>query len=454
MPFWRVEFLLLLAASLLALRLARGPAARRVLLTLAGLAFYAWWDLRFLPLLGGAALADWAVALGLTHAGGQRRRKALFAAGLACRLGLLAFFKYAGFFLDAAPGSSVWLILPLGLSFQTFSAITYLAAVYSGRLAARRNPLEVLCLATFFPTLAAGPIVRAEQLLPQLDALAAPTAGDLYDGFRRFSMGLFKKLVLADRLGRYVAEIYGNAGAYDAASTWAAALAYALQIYLDFSGYSDMAVGVGRMLGLRLPENFDFPYAARNPAEFWRRWHMSLSAWIRDYVYIPLGGSRRGRARTLANIMLAMILCGAWHGSGWTFVLWGTLHGLGLCLHRIWRERSDRRAPSALTGLLSRAGCTLFAGLCWIPFRAEDLSQTRRIFAALVQGGPAHWVHPFVWAALGLTLAAHALRALGREDALLLRGARWYAPAALLSLVWLAVIFAAEGFTPFLYARF
>jgi len=260
--------------------------------------------------------------------------------------------------------------------------------------------------------------------------------------------------VLADRLGLYVNEIYGNAGAYDAASTWAAVAAYALQIYLDFSGYSDMAIGATRMLGVRLPENFDFPYAARNPSEFWRRWHISLSAWIRDYVYIPLGGSRLGPARTLANLMLDMLLCGAWHGSGWGFVVWGGLHGLGLCAHRLWRELRGRRGHSPLSGGLAWAGCTLFASLCWIPFRAEDLGQAWRIAAALLGGGPVHWVHPFVWAALGLVIAAHALRGQGREDMLLLRGPRWYAPAALLSLVWLSVLFAAEGFTPFLYARF
>ncbi|OGR35014.1 MAG: hypothetical protein A2051_10385 [Desulfovibrionales bacterium GWA2_65_9] len=452
MPFWRPEFLLLLGLCLALLRLC--PAAwRKPLLTLAGLYFYAWWDLRFVPLLLGAALADWGLALGMERSDAGRR-KALFLLGLALHLGLLAFFKYADFFLSAPAGSTLWLIMPLGLSFQTFSAITYLAAVQAGRMAARKNPLDVLCFATFFPVFAAGPIVRAEELLPQLDALPRPGADDLYQGFRRFSMGLFKKLVLADRLGLYVAEVYGNAGAYDAASTWAAALAYALQIYLDFSAYSDMAIGAARALGVRLPENFNFPYAARNPSEFWRRWHMSLSFWFRDYLYIPLGGSRLGTARTCANLMLVMLLCGIWHGSGWTFVLWGVLHGLGLCAHRLWREWRGRRKHSGLSGALAWGWATLFAGLCWIPFRAEDLGHTRRIVSAMLGGGVVHWVHPFVWAALGVTVLAHAVRGLGQEDVLLLRGPRWYAPAVLLSLVWLAVIFATDGFTPFLYARF
>lgn len=453
MPFWRPEFLLLLGLCLGLLRLA--PAAwRKPLLTLAGLYFYAWWDLRFVPLLAGLALADWALALGMERST-PGRRKLFFLAGLALHLGLLAFFKYADFFLAAQPGSTLWLLLPLGLSFQTFSAITYLAAVQAGRLSARRNPLDLLCFASFFPVLSAGPIVRAEELLPQLDRLPGPDAEALYDGFRRFSMGLFKKLVLADRLGLYVAEVYGNAGAYDAASTWAAALAYALQIYLDFSGYSDMAIGAARMLGVRLPENFSFPYAAKNPSEFWRRWHMSLSLWFRDYLYIPLGGSHRSEARTLANLMLVMLLCGAWHGVGWTFVLWGGLHGLGLCGHRLWRGWRGRREHSPWSGTVAWAGTILFTGLCWVPFRADDPGQLGRILAALTGGGGVvHWVHPFVWAALALTVLAHALRGLGLEDLLLLRGQRWYAPAVLLSLVWLAVLFAAEGFTPFLYVRF
>ncbi len=452
MPFWRPEFLLLLGLCLALLRLSPAPW-RKPLLTLAGLCFYAWWDLRFVPLLVGAALADWALALWMERADAARRP--LFVAGLALHLGLLGFFKYADFFVSAPAGSTLWLIMPLGLSFQTFSAITYLAAVQAGRMAARRNPLDVLCFASFFPVLAAGPIVRAEELLPQLDALPRPGADDLYEGFRRFSLGLFKKLVLADRLGLYVAEVNGHAGAYDAASTWAAALAYALQIYLDFSGYSDMAIGAGRALGVRLPENFSFPYAAKNPSEFWRRWHMSLSLWFRDSLYIPLGGSRQGGARTCANLMLVMLLCGVWHGSGWTFVLWGALHGLGLCGHRLWRQWRGRRAHSLPGAALAWAAATLFTGLCWIPFRADDLGHTRRIVAAMLgNGGPVHWVHPFVWAALALTVLAHGLRGLGREDLLALHGRPWYAPAVLLTLVWLAVLFAAEGFTPFLYARF
>lgn len=452
MPFWRPEFLLLLGLCLLLLRLS--PAAwRKPLLTLAGLYFYAWWDLRFVPLLAGAALADWALALGMGRPG-DGRRKVLFAAGLALHLGLLAFFKYADFFLGGQDGT-LRILMPLGLSFQTFSAVTYLAAVQAGRMEARRNPLDVLCFATFFPALSAGPIVRAEDLFPQLDALPRPDAAALYDGFRRFSMGLFKKLVLADRLGFYVAEVYGNAGAYDAASTWAAALAYALQIYLDFSGYSDMALGAARSLGVRLPENFHFPYAARNPSEFWRRWHMSLSFWLRDHLYIPLGGSRQGGARTCANLMLVMLLCGVWHGSGWTFVAWGALHGLGLCAHRLWREGRGRREPSQPDRTLAWAGTALFVGLCWIPFRAVDLGHAWRILSAMLgSGGAVHWIHPFVWAAAGLTALAHVLRGLGQEDLLLLRGQRWYAPAALLSLVWLSVIFATDGFTPFVYARF
>lgn len=461
MPFWRAEFLLLLALTLGLLRFLNGSTARKLVLTLAGLYFYAWWDLRFVPLLGGLALVDWALALGVERLPNRGRK--LFVVGIALHLCTLVFFKYADFFLTAPASSTLWLIMPLGLSFQTFSAITYLAAVQSGRIRARINPLDVLCFATFFPVLSAGPIVRAEELLPQLDTLPRPNAEALYDGFRCFSMGLFKKLVLADRLGMYVAEVYGSAGAYDAASTWAAALAFAMQLYLDFSGYSDMALGAARMLGVRLPENFLFPYAALNPSDFWRRWHISLSTWIRDFLFIPVGGSKQGEFRTQANLMLVMLLCGVWHGVGWTFVLWGGLHGLGLGLHRLWRSRQGhRREPQhgTTTGsMLAWALCTAFTALCWVPFRANGFEHLGRITSALLGcGGPVHWIHPFVWVALAATALAHWLHAHGLENLLMLRAvggkAPWYAPAVLLSLVWLTILFAADGFTPFLYARF
>ncbi|MFH1913880.1 MAG: MBOAT family O-acyltransferase [Pseudomonadota bacterium] len=450
MPFWRPEFLLFLGLCLVLLRLSPAPW-RKLLLTLAGLYFYAWWDLRFVPLLAGMGMADWALALGMQRLGYWR--KTMFLTGLALHLGLLAFFKYADFFLTAPAGSTLWLIMPLGLSFQTFSAITYLSAVYSGRMQARKNLVDVVCFATFFPVISAGPIVSADKLMPQLDTLPKPAIDDLYEGLLRFSIGLFKKLVLADHLGLYVAEVYGNVGAYDASSTWAAVLAYALQIYLDFSAYSDMAIGVARAMGVRLPENFNFPYAAKNPSEFWRRWHMSLSFWFRDYVYIPLGGSRLSTERTCANLMLVMLICGIWHGSGWTFALWGALHGLGLCAHRLWRLWQGQCEHSPFLGSIAWAGSTLFTGLCWIPFRAEDLGHTRRIISALMSGGVVHWIHPFIWVVLGVTVLAHALRVRDHEN-LLLRSPHWFVPAGILTLIWLSLIFATEGFSPFLYARF
>jgi alginate O-acetyltransferase complex protein AlgI len=468
MPFSRVEFLLFLGVVLAGSALLRPGRDRKALLLAAGASFYAWWDWRFLGLVAASALVDWALGLGIGAAGAPGRRKGLLVLGVAWHLVLLGLFKYGDFFLETLRplvlglglhAKSLDLILPLGLSFQTFQALTYLVGVERGTFAARKSLLDVAVFSGFFPCLVAGPILRAEQFLPQLDQARGPTVEGLYVGFRRFCFGLFKKVFLADRLALFVDPVFANAGAFDCATTWLAALAYTLQIYLDFSGYSDMAVGAARALGYEIPENFLFPYAARSVADFWRRWHISLSGWIRDYLYIPLGGSRKGTARTLFNLVLSMLLCGLWHGAGWTFVSWGGLHGAALAGGRAWRDvvrRGCTPGPSAGPGaVLAWAATLLFVVVGWVLFRAEGFGQAWLMLRQMFAPAPGvAWLHPFVFFALGLTAAAHVLHLLGRDEALLLERRGRYDPAVLFCLLWLVVLFAPERFSPFIYAGF
>ncbi len=459
MPFWRPEFLLLWACGLLALWALPGSPSRRTVLALLGMYFYAWWDIRFLVLPLGLSLADWALAALMARRPPGRARNALFALGVALHLGLLAFFKYSGILLQALSlaepqAGALWIILPLGLSFQAFQAITYLASVRSGSIPARKSPLDVLAFSFFFPCLTAGPIPRAEELMPQLENLDRPRADQVFSGLARFSFGLFKKLVLADHLALYVNEVYAHPGLYSAPTVWGAVLAYALQIYLDFSGYSDMALGTAQSLGVRLPENFRFPYLSANIADFWRRWHISLSYWLRDHLYIPLGGSRRGPARTLANYMAVMLLCGAWHGSDWTFVLWGGLHGLGLCAHRLWRTRRPGALPTPLGKTLAWALTMAFVVLCWIPFRADGLGHMGQLVQAMFAGQGLAWFPPQFLLVLAATALAHWLRATGTAGRLPWQRPGWLAPATAFTLLWWSLLFQAEGFTPFIYGAF
>lgn len=358
----------------------RGRLARNVLLLLASLLFYSAGSLPHLPLLVGVTLLNYLA--GLLFRKRLRIRKAVLAVTLCLNVAVLALFKYLGFFggvIGDLTGLSLRLpalALPIGVSFFTFQGMSYAIDVYRDPDSGTTDFFELLLYISFFPQLIAGPIVQYHDVAPQLRRRAADVR-QMAEGFRRFIVGLGKKLLLADVLGTAVDALYARTDLLDARTALLAGIAYCLQIYFDFSGYSDMAIGMGRMFGFRFPENFDHPYTGSSIREFWRRWHISLSMWFRNYVYIPLGGSRRGLARTCFNTFVVFLLTGLWHGAMWTFVLWGLWNGFWLIL-----ERATPLKKVSHT-LFGHVYMLLIVMLGFILFRAESLTQAGRICRAL-----------------------------------------------------------------------
>lgn len=358
--------------------LGRFYAARVGVLTVVSLVFYAWWDPRFVPLLGTMIIFTWLVVR--CHMLSQQRWILWFGVGL--NLAVLGLFKYANFFAEAVLDSvgvvhQPWeIILPLGISFFTFQQVSYLLDRGRGT-APTYGFVEYAAFVSFFPQLIAGPIVRHNQIISQFDA--SPWRDGITEQVSRgcvlLTLGLIKKVFFADELAPIADDGFNLVAAGQAlsfADSWLAASAYSLQLYFDFSAYSDMAIGLGAMFGLRLPINFDAPYRAPDIRSFWRRWHISLSSFFRDYVYIPLGGSRAGELRTYATIIATMLLCGLWHGAGWTFVVWGALHGVGICVNRIWGF-----GPIRLPTLLAWFVTMLFVVTGWVLFRADNFSDAK-----------------------------------------------------------------------------
>ena len=362
---------------------------KRVLVVMSSL-FYAAWDYRYLGLLVTISIIDYVAAErihraareGGDGAGQVKTQKAWLTASVVSNLAILGYFKYCNFFLhnlngvlgalgtEAIPYQEI--LLPAGISFYTFKSMSYTIDVYRKVIEPCEKWLDYLMFVTFFPELIAGPIVRASVFLPQMARIPRPTAERLRVGIALFVMGLLKKRVIADNLATTADQVFAAPHMFATATLWLGLLAYTLQIYCDFSGYSDMAIGSAKMMGYDLPENFRMPYLSGNITEFWRRWHMTLSNWLRDYLYIPLGGSRRGPRRTYVNLFLTMLLGGLWHGASWNFVLWGALHGTALAVHKLFRARVRWRMPGALGMPLT----LLFAALCWIPFRAPTFGST------------------------------------------------------------------------------
>jgi len=393
-------------------------------LALASLFFYGWWSWRHVPLLLASIAFNFFAGDAIARRGGKHGGQAsgLLAGAVAVNLAVLGYFKYAGFLvanLDTLLGTHMRIeaiVLPLGISFFTFTQVAYLVDVY--RDPARYGAVPYALFVSYFPHLIAGPILHHREMMPQF---AAPSSfrfewANLAAGLTIFAIGLFKKTVLADGIAPYASPVYAQAAqgyAPGMAEAWGAAFSFGLQLYFDFSGYSDMAVGLSKMLGVRMPVNFESPYKATSIIDFWRRWHMTLSRFLRDYVYIALGGNRRGTARRYANLVVTMLLGGLWHGAAWTFVLWGALHGAFLALNHVWTALRARlpAGPKWLGSAGTAAGAVLtFLGVfgVWTIFRADDLPSAIRIGRGLIG------MNGFALPPSALAEAAETARAIGQ----------------------------------------
>ncbi|TXE17112.1 MBOAT family protein [Psychroserpens burtonensis] len=365
---------------------------QNVLIVSSSYLFYGWWDWRFLSLIAFSTLIDYTIGLYLGRTSNTTKRKALLWISISVNLGFLGFFKYYNFFLDnfitafsffgtALSARSLSIVLPVGISFYTFQTLSYSIDVYRKKLEPTRDFVAFAAFVSFFPQLVAGPIERATNLLPQFYKKRIFNYTKAVDGLRQILWGLFKKMVIADNCAVFVNSIFDNHQDYSGSTLVLGAIFFAFQIYGDFSGYSDIAIGTARLFGFNLKQNFAFPYFSRDIAEFWRRWHISLSTWFRDYLYIPLGGSRVSKSKVIRNVFIIFIVSGFWHGANWTFIVWGTLNALyflPLLLahknrHHIEVVAYDKKWPSiqSFLSMILTFGLTTFA---WIFFRAENIS--------------------------------------------------------------------------------
>ena len=374
----------------------RNLKMQNLLIVLASYLFYGWWDWRFLSLIFFSTLVDYAIGLALLHENNQTKRKILLWTSIIVNLGFLGFFKYYNFFVDnfvtafsffGSPinGNSLDIILPVGISFYTFQTLSYSIDVYKRKLEPTKDFIAFSAFVSFFPQLVAGPIERATNLLPQFYKKREFDYAKAVDGMRQILWGLFKKIVIADNCAEFANQIFNNSGDYSGSTLVLGAMFFTFQIYCDFSGYSDIAIGTSRLFGFNLMQNFNFPYFARDMAEFWRRWHISLSTWFRDYVYIPLGGSRGGTWMNIRNIFIIFIVSGFWHGANWTFIVWGALNALyflPLLLAKKNRNNINvvaegKHLPSTkeFLSILITFSLTVFA---WIFFRSESIDHALR----------------------------------------------------------------------------
>ena len=428
--------------------------------------FYGQWSWKYLSLIALTATVDYLIAQRLAASSSPRR---LITISLVANLGVLAFFKYANFLiasingLGEAAGAALLItpldiILPVGISFYTFQNMSYTLDVYRGHLAPRKSPLDYAVFTTFFPQLLAGPIVRASEFFTQLDRPNPITLRSLQYALVLIAAGYVKKVVLADNLAVSVEQVFGNPAAADPWMALFAVYAFGFQIYFDFSGYTDIAIGLALLFGFQFPKNFDYPYLALSFQEFWRRWHMTLSRWLRDYLYISLGGNRDGLARTMANLMTTMLLGGLWHGASWNFVIWGGLHGAYLAIERLALSRmawwqSEHKLAKALRWLV------VFNLVCfaWIFFRAPDFATSLIIIGkiAAIASAPYSAVTagklPLLLAGL---IVMHAAMGHWQVKDRLADASAWLFAAFVSAMILLLIWFTPSRTVPFIYFQF
>ena len=468
--------------------LARGIRAKNVVLLVFSLIFYAWGEPKYVLLLVGMTLADWVLARLIERDSGQPRSRLWLTLACVVDLGLLGVFKYGTFALDnlqaltGFPAVVPSILLPIGISFYTFQLLSYVVDVYRGEVAAQRSFFRLLLYVSLFHQCIAGPIVRYSQVSEEL-LLRRVRVTDVSHGVTRFAVGLGKKALLANTCGQIADRLLpgggvsataeelsaaaGTIAAQPVTLLWLGLIAYALQIYLDFSAYSDMAIGMGRMVGFHYLENFNYPYLSRSITEFWRRWHMSLGTFFRDYVYIPLGGSRRGRGRTLLNLLIVWALTGLWHGASWNFVLWGLYYFVFLALEKLFLKRFLDRLPAAF----ARVYALIVVLFGWVLFRFRSLSLVGLTLRGLFGGNGAPFTNfeaGTVWlnylfflpvAILAVTPLIHFLHErleaaapANRHARTVLNTVQVAAPAVLLILSTFALV--GDSYNPFLYFQF
>jgi len=422
----------------------------------------------FVILLWITSLIDWSVSRLMARTDSGWRRKLFATVSIVVSLGVLAYFKYANFFMwnwNMMVGGNFQpldIILPVGISFYTFQSISYVVDVYKRRVAPTSTWLEYLFFLSFFPALVAGPIVRADYFLPQIRANYHATRDELHTALWMIIAGIVKKAVIADYIAQYNDLIFSNPTGYSGFESLMGVAGYTMQIYCDFSGYSDMAIGLALIMGFKLDRNFDFPYKSKNLTEFWRRWHISLSSWLRDYVYIPLGGNRRGTFRTYMNNFLTMLIGGLWHGAAWKFVFWGAMHGVGLAVHKasapVTRRLPDRWWIKALGWSVTM----LYVSLLWVFFRADSWLDSWLIIRNIFTDFSFDYIVPFIrvrwmWLVMmAVIITVHALpvRVLDGLRALFVKS--WWVVKLIvfLTVVQLVIEFAGEDVAPFIYFQF
>ncbi len=423
----------------------------------------------FVCLLGATSAVDWLLSKAIARPGASRRvRRLCVAASLLTSLGILAYFKYANFFLwniNAMVGSNFQpldLVLPVGISFYTFQSVSYIIDVYKGRVAPTATWLEYAFFLSFFPALVAGPIVRADYFLPQIRENRHATRSEVYTGLWLIILGVVKKAIIADYIAQYNDLIFQTPGGYSGFETLMGIIGYTMQIYFDFSGYSDMAIGIALIMGFKLAKNFDFPYKARNLTDFWRRWHISLSTWLRDYIYIPLGGNRKGTARTYLNNFATMLIGGLWHGAAWKFVFWGAMHGAGLAVHKASKPVLGRIGDFWPVRAASWLVTMTFVALLWVFFRADSWADSWTVVSSVFRDFSAAYIPAFaaarsLWLILMLVIVvSHCLPTRFWESA-----QAWFVRSLwivklliFIVVVQLVIELRTESVSPFIYFQF
>lgn len=400
-------FLIFLAVVLPIFYLLTKKSYKNIFLLVASYFFYGYWDWRFCLLLLLSTVVDYYIGLRIHNTEDEKKKKLLLYASLGVNLGILGFFKYFNFFVDSFQsmvngfGGSVDslhlnIILPVGISFYTFQTLSYTFDVYRKKLEPTNNIIDFALFVSFFPQLVAGPIERAKDLLPQLYKKLSPTKDQLKEGATLIVLGLFRKVMIGDTAGRIVDHIFGNLHLYKSIEIIAAVLLFGIQIYADFSGYSKIARGTAKLLGIELMVNFEQPYLSRNITEFWRRWHISLSSWLKDYLYITLGGNRKGQIRTYVNLMITMLLGGLWHGASWNFVIWGGLHGIYLAAHKFFSKGKTEYDPITRLKDIPKVLLTfVLVAFTWLFFRATSWESTQQIFSVIFDWQASEYTHIF-----------------------------------------------------------